>query len=391
VHKKPVMIDLDDPKVQQTLMGRPVCDELTRSEREAYRGRRVLVTGAGGSVGSELVRRLAACGPDSVTLLDQSECHLFYIERELRSRWPLVKVHAVLGDVTRPRVMRAACESSTPDVVFHAAAYKHVTMLERDVCAGVLANVIGTVSAAECAREAGARFVLISTDKAVNPRAVMGATKRLAELVTLARFDRTFRPVVVRFGNVLGSSGSVVELMARSIQNGEPLTITHPDATRYFMTVGEAATLVLRADLMRLGGEICWLDMGTPIRIVDLAKRLLALGKSLGMPPVPLSMIGLRPGEKLDEDLTLQGMDLSRTDHARIWIARHAGVNPAAMRRIVRSLRADLLQGDGLAALTDLCAAVPEYIPSDEARRAAGAVTLNAALVFDDGPRALVA
>jgi FlaA1/EpsC-like NDP-sugar epimerase len=391
VRKKHVMIDLADPTVQQALMGRRTCDELTRGERDAYRGRRVLVTGAGGSVGSELVRRLAACGPESITLLDQSEYHLFYIERELRSRWPSLPVHAVLGDVTRPRVMRAACDVSSPHVVFHAAAYKHVTMLERDVCAGVLANVLGTISAAECAREAGARFVLISTDKAVNPRAVMGATKRLAELVTLARLDRTFRPVVVRFGNVLGSSGSVVELMVRSIHDGEPIPITHADATRYFMTVGEAATLVLRADLMRLGGEICWLDMGTPLRIVDLAHRLLALGKSLGIPPVPLSVIGLRPGEKLDEELTLQGMDLSRTDHARIWIARHDGVNPVAMRRIVRSLRADLLQGDGLAALTDLCAAVPEYVPSDEARRAAGAVTLNAAIVFDDGPRELVA
>jgi FlaA1/EpsC-like NDP-sugar epimerase len=391
VRKKHVMIDVMDPKVQQGLMGRALCDELTRGERDTYRGRRLVVTGAGGSVGSEIARKLADCAPESITIVDQSEYNLFYVERELRSRWPSLPIYPVLGDVTRPRVMRAACDVAQPDAVFHAAAYKHVTMLERDVCAGVQANVLGTITAMECAREAGARFVLISSDKAVNPHSVMGATKRLAELVTLARLDRSFRPAVVRFGNVLGSSGSVVELMARSIQNGEPIAITHADATRYFMTVGEAVTLVLRADIMHLGGEVCWLDMGTPIRIVDLAYRLLALAKSLGIPPVPLSLIGLRPGEKLDEELTVQGMDLSRTDHARIWIARHDNVNPAAMRRIVRSLRADLQQGDGLAALTDLCAAVPEYVPSDEARRTAGAVTLNAAIVFDDGPRELVA
>lgn len=385
------MIDLSDPGVQEALIGRPSCDALTPAERASYAGRRILVTGAGGSVGSELVRRLAACAPESLTLVDQSEYQLFNIERDLAARWPSLAVFPVLGDVTRPRIMRSACETSQPHVVFHAAAYKHVTMLERDVCAGVLANVFGTAIAADCARDVAARFVLVSSDKAVNPRSVMGATKRLAELVTLARLNRTFKPVVVRFGNVLGSSGSVVELMVRCLHRGEPIPITHPDATRYFMTVGEAATLVLRADLMRLGGEVCWLDMGQPVRIVDLAVRLLAQGEARGMAAVPLTFIGLRPGEKLDEELTVRGMNLSRTSHERIWIAGHGLVDAMVIRRILRALRADLANGDGLSALSNLCAAVPEYAPSPEARHAAGVVTLNTVGPFDDVLHELVA
>jgi FlaA1/EpsC-like NDP-sugar epimerase len=384
-------MDISDPRVQEALIGRPAADELTGVERAAYQGRRVLVTGAGGSVGSELVRKLAACVPESITLVDQSEYALFNIERELASRWPSLKTYPVLGDVVRPRVVRAAFDMAQPDVVFHAAAYKHVTMLERDVCAGVQANVLGTVSVADAARDAGARFVLISSDKAVNPHSVMGATKRLAELVTLARYDGTFRPVIVRFGNVLGSSGSVLELMARCVDRGEPIPITHPDATRFFMTVGEAATLVLRADIMRLGGEVCWLDMGNPVKIIDLAGRLLDLARERGLAPVPLSFIGLRPGEKLDEELTVKGMDLCRTEHVRIWITRHAAVDAGSMRRIVRSLRADLVQGDGMAALSDLCAAVPEYEPSDSARHAAGVVTMHASFAAGDPFRQMVA
>ncbi len=385
------MIDITDPRLQEALIGRPATDTLTRAERRAYAGTRVLVTGAGGSVGSELVRKLAACDPESITLVDQSEYALFHVERDLTGRWPGLPVHAVLGDVARPRVIRAACDAARPDVVFHAAAYKHVTMLERDVCAAVQANVLATSAVIDAAREADARFVLISSDKAVNPRSVMGATKRLAELLTLARASRRFKPVVVRFGNVLGSSGSVVELMIRNLLRGEPIPITHAEATRYFMTVGEAATLVLRADLMRVGGEICWLDMGTPVRIVDLARRLMAWAAARGVPAVPLTFIGLRPGEKLDEELTLQGMDLCRTDHARIWIARHEPADPAALRRILRSLRVDLLQGDALAALADLRAAVPEYDVSPEARRAAGISTLNAAVLTSDPFDRLVA
>jgi O-antigen biosynthesis protein WbqV len=385
------MIDILDAGVQERLIGRPACDSLTRTERSGYGNQRVLITGAGGSVGSELVRRLAACGPARLTLIDQSEYNLFHIEREVAARWPEIRVDAVLGDITRPRIIQTACASTQPDVVFHAAAYKHVTMLERDVCAGVQANVLGTLATAQAARSAGARYVLISSDKAVNPRSVMGATKRLAELVTLAQGDTRFRPVIVRFGNVLGSSGSVLELMADCLRRGLPIPITHADATRYFMTAGEAATLVLRADLLRIGGEICWLDMGRPVRIIDLASRLNELAAASGMLPVPIETIGLRAGEKIDEELTVRGMNLSRTDHARVWIAHQGPVDADLIRRAIRTLRMDVSRGDGLSALSDLCAAVPEYEPSADARRAAGCATLTAPCSTEENGYRLVA
>lgn len=385
------MIDIRDTGVQEALIGRPACEPLTDSERTGYAGHRVLITGAGGSVGSELARTVAACEPDSLTLVDHSEYLLFQIERELRARWPHLHLDPVLGDVTRPRIIRTACTAAIPDVVLHAAAYKHVTMLERDICAGVRANVFGTLSVVQAAKAVGARFVLISSDKAVNPSSVMGATKRLAELVTLALMDGQFEPVVVRFGNVLGSSGSVLELMVDCLVNQQPIPITHPEATRYFMTVGEAATLVLRADLLRLGGEVCWLEMGRPVRIVDIVNRLLRMAKRAGMPLVPVSFIGLRPGEKLDEQLTVRGMDLARTDQARVWIAHQKPVAVDRIHRTVRALRADVSRGDGLSALTNLCAAVPEYEPSDHARLAAGGATLLAPWSSKDAANLLVA
>jgi FlaA1/EpsC-like NDP-sugar epimerase len=385
------MVDIHDAGVQEQLIGRPACDTLSRSERHGYRGRRVLVTGAGGSVGSELVRRIAACGPARLTLVDQSEYNLFQIERQVTARWPDIRLDPVLGDITRPRVIQTACATSHPDVVFHAAAYKHVTMLERDVCAGVEANVLGTLSVARAAKAVGARFVLISSDKAVNPHSVMGATKRLAELVTLGQMDNRFRPAIVRFGNVLGSSGSVLELMAECLRRHQPIPITHIDATRFFMTAGEAATLVLRADLLRLGGEICWLDMGRPVRILDIAQRMNALAAKAGLATVPVSVIGLRPGEKLDEELTVRGMTLSRTDHARVWIAEQSPVDTDLLHRTIRALRVNVSRGDGLSTLADLCAAVPEYLPSDDARRSAGSATLAAPYTTEEATCRLVA
>jgi FlaA1/EpsC-like NDP-sugar epimerase len=219
----------------------------------------------------------------------------------------------------------------------------------------------------------------------------MGATKRLAELVTLGQMDRSFRPAIVRFGNVLGSSGSVLELMADCLRRHQPIPITHVDATRFFMTGSEAATLVLRADLLRLGGEVCWLDMGRPVRILDIAKRLNTLASAAGTPAVPISVIGLRPGEKLDEELTVRGMKLSRTDHARVWIAEQPPVDTELLRRTIRSLRVDVSRGDGLSTLADLCAAVPEYEPSEDARRSAGSATLAAPYTTEEAACRLVA
>ncbi|MEI6670248.1 MAG: polysaccharide biosynthesis protein [Acidobacteriota bacterium] len=372
------MIDLRDPRVQQALMGRAPCEPLTDSESAGFAGHRVLITGAGGAVGSELARTLAACELDSLTLVDHSEQALLRVERELRSRWPHVHLDIILGDVTRPRIIHAACTTTVPDLVLHAAGYSHVTTLERDLCAALSANVIGTLSVAQAARAVGARFVLMSTAKAVNPRSVVGATKHFAEMVTLAQMDDQFEPLVVRFGNVLGSGGGIAEVAMDCLGSRQPIPITHTDATRYFMTVGEAATLVLRADLLRLGGEACWLDMGPPVRIVDLVNRLMKIAKQKGVRAVPVSFVGLRPGEKLDDQLTVRGARPVRTAHARVWIGHQAPVAVDLVQRTIRALRADVSRGDGLSAMTNLCAAVPEYEPSEHARLSAGGATLMA-------------
>jgi FlaA1/EpsC-like NDP-sugar epimerase len=212
----------------------------------------------------------------------------------------------------------------------------------------------------------------------------MGATKRLAELVALAEAGPTFRPLAVRFGNILGSSGSVVEIMIERIQAGLPLQVTDPDATRYFMTAREAVGLILKADLIGRAGDIYWLDMGAPVRIGELAVRLLAIAGQAGLPEVPIEIIGLRPGEKQREDLTSQGLDLRRTTHGRIWVAKQRAANTPRVRRAMRALRDDLRRHDALAAINDLCAAVPDFVPSLEARQTAAMTAVYRAAQEED-------
>lgn len=357
--------------VHEALLGRDEREILSEDDRRQFTGQRILVTGAGGSLGSELARQIAACRPARLTLFEQSEYNLFHIERELTAAHPEVTIDAVLGDVSRLRHLRSACQQVRPHAVYHAAAYKHVTMAERAICPAIEVNVFGTLYAARASREVGARFVLVSSDKAAQPRGVMGATKRLAELVALAEAGPTFRPLAVRFGNILGSSGSVVEIMIERIQAGLPLQVTDPDATRYFMTAREAVGLILKADLIGRAGDIYWLDMGAPVRIGELAVRLLAIAGQAGLPEVPIEIIGLRPGEKQREDLTSQGLDLRRTTHGRIWVAKQRATNTPRVRRAMRALRDDLRRHDALAAINDLCAAVPDFVPSPEARQTA--------------------
>src|SRR5690606_26927938 len=255
----------------------------------------------------------------------------------------------------------------------HAAAYKHVTMAERAVLSAVRTNVLGTWHAARAASACGARFVQVSTDKAAQPLSVMGATKRLAELVALSAAGHSARVVAVRFGNVLGSSGSVLELMLEQMRNGRPIELTDPHATRYFMTPREAVSLIVKADLLGRTGEILWLDMGQPVRIGDLAERVQTWGESIGLPGVPVRYIGQRPGEKLREELTTTGLVLTRTAHPRIWTARQPRPDVRMVRRVLRALRDDMRRNDALTALADLRAGVPEYTPSREARDAAAA------------------
>lgn len=362
----------------QQLMHRPVRRLLTAADRKAFRGRRVLITGAGGSIGSELARQIAACHPGQLTLLDQSELNLFTVERELRARAPEVRLHVVLGDVSR-RAMRHACLSDRPHVIYHAAAYKHVTMLERAVCPAVEANVLGTVSAVDAARDIGARFVLVSSDKAAAPESVMGATKRLAELIVLSRASDVFRPIVIRFGNVLGSSGSVLTIIREAIRRGQPIQLTDPEATRYFMTAGEAVSLVIKADLLARQPETYWLDMGAPVRLGDLAERVLQLEERSGWTRVPIEVIGLRPGEKLREELTTQGLRMCRTNNRRIWVAKQVPANRAAIAKVERRLRARVARHDAAGALAWLAAGVPEFRASAQASALAQAQRMDAA------------
>jgi FlaA1/EpsC-like NDP-sugar epimerase len=351
----------------QTLMGRPVRATITREQRLAFAGKRVFVTGAGGSIGSELARELAACRPAVLALVDHSELALFNIERELGRRWPNLSLEVCLLDVTRgPAIMRA-CRDITPHVVYHAAAYKHVTMAERAPAAAVGANLLGAVETARAAADVGARFVLISSDKAADPKSVMGATKRLAEIAVLDMASAAFRPVVVRFGNVLGSSGSVLPIMRECVRAGRPIPLTDPDATRFFMTAGEAVALVLRADLLGRTAEIFWLEMGRPIRMADVASRLLAIEHAAGYAPVRLEIVGLRPGEKRTETLSDPTLVFDRTVDRQIRVARQAaGARPEFARRLT-ALRRIVARGDDVAALDLIGAALDGFTPSTHA------------------------
>ncbi|MCC7010617.1 MAG: polysaccharide biosynthesis protein [Acidobacteria bacterium] len=351
------------------LLGRPARARLDADLRAAIAGQRIAVTGAAGSIGSELAREVAACAPRRLMIVDHHELGLFMLERELLARWPGVPLVACLGDVTHAATMRRACRECRPDVVYHAAAYKHVTMAERSPAVAARVNVLGSIAVAEAAAAVGARFVLISSDKAADPRSVMGATKRLAEMATLARATARFRPIVVRFGNVIGSSGSVVPLMRQAIRRGEPLRLTDPDATRYFMSADEAVSLVIRADLLARAPEIFWLDMGAPVRLGDLADRLIALERRSGHTPAGIEIIGLRPGEKRNETLADPGLTFHRTIDRRILAARDTGHARAIAGVVTRLARAAARASDR-DVLEVIAAVLPGFEPSVQARAA---------------------
>lgn len=297
-------IDVED------LLGRPQ-KVLDRETIKAFiGGKRVLVTGAGGTIGSELVRQLAALGPSSLALVDNSEYALYRIDLELSETFPDLTRNAILGDVRDQERIAVILQRERPQVVFHAAAFKHVPLVEANPNEGVLTNVIGTVNLADACRSAGvSAMVMISTDKAVSPSSVMGATKRIAEMIcqgqSLGEAGTHF--TTVRFGNVLGSTGSVVPLFQRQLARGGPLTVTHPDVTRYFMTAREAVELVLHASAhsseAQTKGKIHVLDMGEPVRIQDLARQMIRLAGGDFSGDVEITHTGLRPGEKLHEEL----------------------------------------------------------------------------------------
>jgi len=295
---------------------------------ECLQGRVVLITGAGGSIGSELCRQIARYGPEKLVLYEASEYALYAIEQELSERFPALSLVPLIGDVKDAGLLRECFARFRPQVIFHAAAYKHVPLLERDNgWAALRNNTLGTYRVARTAAEFGVgRFVLISTDKAVNPTNIMGATKRAAELVIshLASLGSPTRFMAVRFGNVLGSSGSVIPRFKAQIAKGGPVTVTHPDITRYFMTIPEASRLVLQAAALGDSGQVFVLDMGEPIRIADLARDMIRMsGHKLDQ--IAIEFVGLRPGEKLYEELLLDSDTTLPTRIRRLHIAALRG------------------------------------------------------------------
>lgn len=329
----------------------------------SLRSRVVLVTGAGGSIGSELCRQICRFGPKRIVLVERFENALFEIHRELTQAFPHVQIEPRIADLCDVPRMSHIFEASRPEIVFHAAAHKHVPMMELNPGEAVKNNVGGTRSVATLAdRYAVERFVLISTDKAVNPTSVMGATKRVAEIYLQAFSERsTTRFVTVRFGNVLGSAGSVIPIFKQQIAAGGPVLVTHPEMRRYFMTIPEATQLVMQAGAMGEGGEIFILDMGDPVRIVDLARDLITLSGLRPDHDIEIRFSGIRPGEKLFEELSTAAEHADKTRHPKVFIGR---VKPHEWTAIVHGVdhllaSTDALEPDQLRnALLDL---VPEY------------------------------
>ena len=321
-------IEIDD------LLGRDVVQMDDDGLREQLTGKVVLVTGAGGSIGSELCRQIARLSPQKMVLFEASEFALYNIEQELIRKFPQLDIIYLAGDVRDATRLDQVFEEYKPSVVFHAAAYKHVPLMERrNAWQAVRNNVYGTWQVAQCAQQNGVeKFVLISTDKAVNPTNVMGTTKRMAEMMCqgLQQASGT-RFIIVRFGNVLGSTGSVIPKFREQIAKGGPITVTHPEITRYFMSIPEAAQLVMQAGCMGKGGEIFVLDMGEPVKIVDLARDLIRLS-GFGEDDIKIEFSGLRPGEKLYEELLADNENTMLTPHPKLRIARARGVSETELK-----------------------------------------------------------
>ncbi|MCG6902666.1 MAG: polysaccharide biosynthesis protein [Rhodobacter sp.] len=354
------LVDKLAPVLPGQLLGRAQVDQDIITDDAHFTGHSVLVSGAGGSIGSELCRQVLACKPARLVLYELSELALYTIEMELRdlAREAGTEVVPVLGSVTDARLVRKVMATHKIDVVLHAAAYKHVPMVEANPLAGLANNVLGTLTLAREAREAGVeRFILISSDKAVRPTNVMGASKRLAELVVQDLAERSQGTVfaMVRFGNVLGSSGSVIPLFQDQIARGGPVTLTHSDVTRYFMTVQEAVRLVLRASSFARGGEVFVLDMGAPVAIRKLARHVIEASgytvRNRANPEGDIEIVitGLRPGEKLHEELLI-GEGFLTTAHEKIFAAREAKLSEIEVAAALRALREAVATADDDAA-----------------------------------------
>jgi len=372
------------PKVQEILDGaarsrdlRPVAldDLLGRNPisldvdliSSSLRNKNVLITGAGGSIGSELCRQVVQLGPASLILLEQNEFNLYTIAQEIESMQCDIPLHARLGDVCDEPGIRLVFAQYEPDIVFHAAAYKHVPSLQGQVREAVRNNLVGTEVMARISCESGCKqFVLISTDKAVNPTSIMGATKRMAEILVQAlNVDSEVAFITVRFGNVLGSAGSVVPLFKKQIEAGGPVTVTHPDVTRYFMTIAEACQLIMQASAIGQGSEIFVLDMGSPVSIDFLARQYIRMAGSVPGRDIEIVYTGLRPGEKLAEELFHDDEKLSETVHHQINLAESRILDRGVVMTAISSLLSKCEQSDAVGIEQIMKNLVPEYTPEN--------------------------
>jgi FlaA1/EpsC-like NDP-sugar epimerase len=363
------VVNLDTPELQRFLGGK-----------------RILVTGAGGSIGSEICRQTMKFCPSTLILLDRCENALFEIDQELRDRWLGSDIKPIVADICDPRRIDRIIESETPHVIFHAAAHKHVPMMEKNPGEAVKNNVFGTRIVADAALNTGVgAFVMISTDKAVNPTSVMGATKRVAELYVQSLNTAQIEPlrhgtdqsvehepltrfVTVRFGNVLGSSGSVVPIFQKQIEAGGPVTVTHPDMRRYFMTIPEASQLVMQAGAIGKGGEIFVLDMGQPVRILDLAHEMIRRnGLEVGK-DIEIRITGMRPGEKLFEELANDSDSTVPTTHPKIRVWKLPRMTTQQARQHLDAL-SRVVESDPQQIVQTLMRIVPEYQPSSHSLR----------------------
>lgn len=357
---------LRDVDLEDLLRREPI--ELNLEEIAGYlTGKCVLVTGAGGSIGSELCRQIARISPKILVLLGKGENSIYEIDRELRGKYPTLGIEAIIADIRDCERIHEIFGRIKPQVIFHAAAHKHVPLMESQPVEAVRNNVFGTKNVAEAADKFGAEvFVMVSTDKAVNPTSVMGATKRVAELIIqkLSKSSNT-KFVAVRFGNVLGSRGSVIPLFKKQIANGEPITITHPEMKRYFMTIPEASQLVLQAGVIAKGGEVFVLDMGEPVKIVDMACDLIELSGLVPYEDIKINFTGLRPGEKLFEELLTAEEGTTSTKYKKIFVANIKAMDEGKLQQNLFALQSVSQSGAIIQILSKL---IPTYKSSMDMR-----------------------